>query len=60
MDRKELSKLVTDTLFNYDPYNGLFYDEMLTQVKKDLKTVSGCYLAINGLCDIINELLEAQ
>lgn len=60
MDRKELSKLVTDTLFNYDQYNGLFYDEMLTQVKKDLKTVSGCYAAISGLCDIISELLEAQ
>ena len=57
MKREELAKLITETLFNYNPYNGLFYDEMLAQVKKDLKTVSGCYAAINGLCDIINELL---
>ena len=58
MDRKELSKLLTDTLFNVDPYNGLTYDEMLALNKSDLKTIKGCYSVICGLCDVINELLE--
>ena len=58
MKREELAKIITETLFKYNPYNGLFYDEMLALNKSDLKTINGCYSVVCGLCDVINELLE--
>lgn len=58
MKREELAKLITETLFNLDPYNGETKEEMTAYNLDALKTQKGSYYIINGLCGIINELLE--
>jgi len=56
--RAELSRNITETIFNWDPYNGADYNELQQQAARDLKTLTGCYLIIDGLCRMLNDAVN--
>ena len=56
--RYNLAEKLTDTTFYFDPYNGLFREEMLEVDRRDLRTLEGCYYIIDGLCDMLMEALQ--
>lgn len=53
--RKELSALITDAVFFWDPYNGADKEDMTDYNNKSLRTLEGCYEIIEGLCDMLKE-----
>lgn len=59
INRQQLAKAVTDTLFLFDPYNGFTETEVEAQTRKDLTTLQGCYTIIQELCNMVVESIEA-
>jgi len=57
-DRLRLADKLTDTVFSFDPWNGLFRDEMFDVNNRDLRSLEGCYQIIEGLCDMLEEAIE--
>lgn len=56
--RKALSAKITETIFDYDPYNGADEEDMTEYNNKSLRTLEGCYEIIDGLCDMLKEAME--
>ena len=50
-------KAMTDQYFDYDPYNGMFWDEMADSLEKDYKTLDGCRAIIDGFIEMVNEMM---
>lgn len=57
--RYALADKITEVLFDIDPYNGMFEDEMTDANRRDLRTLSGCYEIIDGLLEVLKELNES-
>ena len=55
---KELAKTLTDTYFNYDPFNGADYEEVLDAMKIALESREGCLDIIKELIGMLNEALK--
>lgn len=53
INRQQLAKLVSEAVNFYDPYNSFTIEEMESQTKQDLKTLQGCYVIIQELCNMI-------
>ena len=51
-------KAMTDQFFNWDPYSGMFWEEMADSLEEDYKTLDGCRNIINGLIEFTAEILE--
>ena len=55
---KELAKTIVDAVFNYDPYNGADYDDVVSDTAKMLLTRAGCYDIIEQLVIMLNEAMS--
>jgi len=58
VDFSALVRLITDTSFNFDPYNGADYEDVYNGVSEMLQTLEGCYSIIRDTCEMLNEALE--
>jgi len=54
----ELAVKLTESYFDYDPYNGMFESEMVEMIEDNLKTIDGCRFTIEELNNLFCELLE--
>ena len=50
-------KAMTDQFFNWDPYNGMFWEEMADSLEEDYKTLDGCRNIINGYIEFMREVI---
>ena len=51
-------KAMTDQYFDWDPYNGMFWEEAADSLEKDYRTLEGCRNIIDGNIQIVAELIE--
>lgn len=54
----DLAKQIVDAYWNFDPFNGADYDEVLEITKQDVKTIEGCHEIIRELVELLNESLK--
>ena len=51
-------KAMTDQFFSWDPYNGMFWEEMADCLENDYRTLEGCKHIIDSLVEFTEEILE--
>ena len=57
MRTAELADLVTNTIFDYDPYIGADREEVYGEALEGLSSLEGCHEIIAELAEIISNLL---
>lgn len=55
MDINQLSEKLTKAVFNFVPYNGADFDDVLTWTIEQMKTRAGCIEIIEQLCDMLQD-----
>ncbi len=58
MNKNKLSALITEAVFNFDPYNGADEEDVSSAMSEMLCTLEGCYEIIEQLCDMLNEAVD--
>lgn len=57
MTINELAEKVTEVYFDFDPYNGADFGDVMPVIEEGLMSVEGCHNIISELVDMLKEAI---